>query len=424
MGEGSTNQVVTFGCRLNHYESAMIQSLSKAAGIEDAIFINTCSVTAEAERQACQAIRKLRRERPEASIIVTGCAAHIRPDFFASMPEVNMVLGNQDKMKIASYIKFQEQTAPRVLVNDITSIHETAEHMVTGFDGRSRAFVQVQNGCDHRCTFCIIPYGRGPSRSVPLGEILQQVETLYQNGYKEFVFTGIDLTAYGLDLPGQPRLGNILQRLLKLAPYIERIRLSSLDPVEVDDDLWYLIENEPKLLPHLHLSLQAGDDMVLKRMKRRHLSHDIKDFCERVRNTHPNISLGADVIAGFPTETDEMFQNTYQLLEDCRIPLLHVFPYSARSGTPAARMPQVPKKIVKERAAELRKLGEKNFQKFCEHWVGQAVFALVEQKQEDVFLGKTDHYLPVCIESNHIQENSIVNVKIKGLNKHGLYGTV
>ena len=322
--------IVTFGCRLNAYESEVMRSHATAAGLTDAVIVNTCAVTAEAERQARQTIRRLRRERPSAEIIVTGCAAQIDPAAFAAMPEVDRVLGNIEKLQAESW----GATEARVAVADIMTVTEIAGHLSAGFDGKARAFVQVQNGCDHRCTFCIIPFGRGPARSVPIGVIAAEVKRLVAVGFREIVLTGVDLTSYGPDLPGQPTLGQMVRRLLAAAPELGRLRLSSLDPVEIDDDLWRLIEQEERLMPHLHLSVQAGDDTILKRMKRRHSRADAVAVCARARALRPGIALGADLIAGFPTETDEMFENSLALVAECDLAYLHVFPYSARRGTP------------------------------------------------------------------------------------------
>ena len=384
-------EVITFGCRLNTYESEVMRGHAAAAGMNNAIIINSCAVTNEAERQARQAVRKARRDHPEAKIIVTGCAAQTNPDQFAKMPEVDQILGNLEKLEPHS---FGLEQSERVQVNDIMSAKETAGHLIEGFDGRARAFLQIQNGCDHRCTFCIIPYGRGNSRSVPLGAIVEQARALTQNGYKEFVLTGVDITAYGEDLPGRPTLGQMCRRLLNAVPQIERLRLSSLDPVEVDDDLWRLIESEPRLMPHLHISLQAGDDMVLKRMKRRHLRKDVYDFVEKARKLRPEVVFGADIIAGFPTESDEMAENSVRLIEECNIVYLHVFPYSARPGTPAAKMPQVPGDIRKTRAATLRQAGEINLSRFLETLVGTKQSILVENETT----GRTLHYAPVNLD--------------------------
>lgn len=393
--------VVTFGCRLNTYESQVMKDLGQQAGLTNSIIINTCAVTAEAERQAKQTIRRLRREHPEAEIIVTGCASQINPTHYADMPEVSRVIGNDEKMKLSSYLKDKDHE--RILVNDIMTVRETAGHLVSGFEGKARAFVQVQNGCDHRCTFCTIPYGRGNSRSVPIGEIVAQVRSLIHSGYQEIVMTGVDITAYGADLPGAPALGQMIRRLLALVPELGRLRLSSLDPVEMDDELWQLIGQEPRLLPHLHMSLQAGDDMILKRMKRRHLRADAVAFCEKARLLRPDVVFGADLIAGFPTETEEMFENTLRSIDDCGLTFLHVFPYSSRPGTPASRMPSVPGPIVKKRAALLRQKGEEAVHQFYKSCVGQEIQFLVESKEKahdsNIVRGKTDHFAPIHLET-------------------------
>jgi threonylcarbamoyladenosine tRNA methylthiotransferase MtaB len=414
--------VVTFGCRLNTYESEVMKDLGRQAGLSNAIIINTCAVTAEAERQAKQTIRRLRRENPDVEIIVTGCASQINPASYADMVEVNRVIGNDEKMKLSSYLKDKDHT--RILVNDIMSVRETAGHLVAGFEGKARAFVQVQNGCDHRCTFCTIPYGRGNSRSVALGEIVEQVRTLVHTGYQEIVMTGVDITAYGSDLPGQPTLGQMIRRVLALVPELKRLRLSSLDPVEMDDDLWQLIGNEIRLLPHLHLSLQAGDDMILKRMKRRHLRADAIGFCEKARALRPDVVFGADLIAGFPTETNEMFENTLRTIEDCGLTYLHVFPYSSRPGTPASRMPAVPRTIVKERAALLRKKGEEVLQEFYQSCVGKETNVLVESSDHNITRGKTDHFAPIELETTQEYAiGSVMKVLVEGAMPNGLKGT-
>jgi threonylcarbamoyladenosine tRNA methylthiotransferase MtaB len=381
--------VVTFGCRLNIYESEVMKNHAAAAGLSDTIIFNTCAVTAEAEKQARQAIRRARREHPHKRIVVTGCAAQVHPDDFAAMPEVSAVIGNQEKMTAAPYLNLDTQ---RAQVNDIMSVKETAGHLVASFDGKARAFVQVQNGCNHRCTFCIIPYGRGNSRSVPMGEIATQVRTLVEAGYNEVVFTGVDISDYGKDLPGTPTLGQMIRRVLALVPELPRLRISSIDAVEVDEDLYRLMAEEPRLMPHLHVSLQAGDDMVLKRMKRRHLRHDIIQFCEKVRTLRPDMVFGADIIAAFPTETDEMFKNTLRLVEEVNLTYLHVFPYSARSGTPAARMPQVPVPTRKARAALLRTAGEKQIAKHLAAQVGKQLQIVVEQNG---LSGHSETFAPV-----------------------------
>tara|TARA_R110002050_G_scaffold57442_3_gene129537 strand:+ start:1703 stop:2947 length:1245 start_codon:yes stop_codon:yes gene_type:complete len=406
------NQIVTFGCRLNIYESEVMREVSDQAGLEGAIIFNTCAVTSEAERQARQAIRKARRENPDKKIIVTGCAAQINPDLYGNMPEVDQVLGNHEKMKADS---FSPTNTKKILVNDIMSVKETATHLVTSFDGRTRAFVEVQNGCDHRCTFCTIPYGRGNSRSVPMGLIAEQVQKLVKEGFTEVILTGVDVTSYGGDLPGTPTLGQMMKRLLAHVPNLKRLRLSSLDPVEVDTDLFNLIEHEPRFMPHLHISLQAGDDMILKRMKRRHLRQDVIDFCQKVRKMRPDAAFGADVIAGFPTETDAMFENTRQLIAECEIAYMHVFPYSPRPGTPAARMPQVGKAIAKERAGILRDVGQVNLDKLLRSMIGSTQNILVENDD----LGRCENFAHVILPFKG-QLNQIVRGKIIGVQDNKL----
>ncbi|MCH7539248.1 MAG: tRNA (N(6)-L-threonylcarbamoyladenosine(37)-C(2))-methylthiotransferase MtaB [Proteobacteria bacterium] len=407
-------EIITFGCRLNAYESEVIRGLARRAGLADAVIVNTCAVTAEAERQARQAIRRARRARPGAKIIVTGCAAQINPRAFAAMPEVDRVLGNEDKLRIESFCADLDEP---VLVSDIMAVKETAGHLIQGFEGRARAFVQVQQGCDHRCTFCIIPYGRGPSRSVPVGRVVAQVRTLLANGYREVVLTGVDLTAYGLDLPGRPSLGSMVRRLLAQVPELERLRLSSLDPVEMDRELIRLIAEEPRLMPHLHLSLQAGDDMILKRMKRRHSRADAVHLCARIRRLRPDVVFGADLIAGFPTETEAAFQNTLSLIEDCGLTWLHVFPYSERPGTPAARMPQVPVPVRKARAARLRAAGEAALGRFLESRVGTQAQVLVEKEE----LGRSEHFAPVRLDRS-AEPGTVVRARIIGAADGGLLG--
>ncbi len=378
-------EIITFGCRLNAYESEVMRGHARAAGLDTAVIVNTCAVTAEAERQARQAIRRARRRHPAAPIIVTGCAAQIDPEAYAAMPEVSRVLGNTEKLD-PEY--FKTGNAPRLAVNDIMAARDTAAHLISGFDGRARAFVQVQQGCDHRCTFCTIPYGRGPSRSVPVGAIVTQVRELVANGHLEVVLTGVDITDYGKDLPGRPSLGQLARRLLSLVPELARLRLSSLDSFEIDEALLQLIAEEERLMPHLHLSVQAGADLVLKRMKRRHSSADVIELCRRVRQTRPDIVFGADLIAGFPTESEEMFQRTLDLVDECGLTWLHVFPYSERPGTPAARMPQVPMSVRRERAARLREAGTAAENGFLESRIGTTANVLIEQSGE----GRTEHY--------------------------------
>jgi threonylcarbamoyladenosine tRNA methylthiotransferase MtaB len=386
-------QVVTFGCRLNAYESEAIRARASAAGLHNAVVVNTCAVTAEAVRQSRQAIRKLRRANANTTIIVTGCAAQTEPHTYAAMPEVDLVLGNHEKLRRESYADFGVGESERVRVNDIFSVRETAAQFVDSFDGRARAFLQVQNGCDHRCTFCIIPYGRGNSRSVPMGSVVEEARRLTARGFGEIVLTGVDLTAYGSDLPGTPTLGQLCAKLLKLLPGIRRLRLSSIDSVEADLDLLHLIADEERLAPHFHLSVQSGDDLILKRMKRRHSRRDVIGFCETVRRVRPDAAFGADLIAGFPTETEEMFHNTLKLVDDAGFAYLHVFPFSARNGTPAARMPQVPKPAAKERAAMLRLKGAAVLAGRLHSLIGTEQVILVEKSG----LGRTACFAPVEI---------------------------
>ena len=375
----SSVDILTLGCRLNSYESEVMRGHAEAAGLQEAVIVNTCAVTAEAVRQARQTIRRARRERPTASIIVTGCAAQIDPTSFAEMPEVTRVIGNGEKMKAETFagLDFLADTA-RVQVNDIMSVREVAAHLVDGLDGRARAFVQVQTGCDHRCTFCIIPYGRGNSRSVPAGEVVDQVKRLVATGHYEIVLTGVDLTSWGADLPNAPKLGNLVARILKLVPDLKQLRLSSIDAIEIDEPLFEALAHEPRIAPHLHLSFQSGDDMILKRMKRRHSRQDAIDLCMRLRAARPEMAFGADLIAGFPTETDEMFANTLASVDACGIDYLHVFPYSPRPGTPAAKMPQVARDVVKARAARLRVKGAERLAQRLHLHVGKTAMALVE----------------------------------------------
>jgi threonylcarbamoyladenosine tRNA methylthiotransferase MtaB len=369
--------IITFGCRLNAYESEVIRARAAKDGLSDAVVFNTCAVTNEAVRQARQAIRKARRERPNARLIVTGCAAQIDPKAFADMAEVDQVLGNAEKTQAGAYADGSD--APRVRVNDIMSVRETAGHLIDGLQGRARAYVEVQNGCDHRCTFCIIPFGRGASRSAAAGEVVEQVRRLTAKGYNEVVLTGVDITSWGSDLPGAPTLGQLVARILKLVPELPRLRLSSIDAAEIDADLMRCLAEEPRLAPHLHLSLQAGDDMILKRMKRRHSRADALRLIADVRAVRPDVAFGADLIAGFPTETEAMFANTLALIEDANLSFLHVFPFSARPDTPAARMPQVNGKTIKTRAERLRAAGEAALARHLQHQIGRTVSALVER---------------------------------------------
>jgi threonylcarbamoyladenosine tRNA methylthiotransferase MtaB len=392
--------VVTFGCRLNACESEVIRRHAAAAELPDTIVVNTCAVTAEAVRQSRQAIRRLKRERPQARVVVTGCAAQAAPQAFAAMPEVALVLGNEEKMSAAAWrarrSTLEQATiaaGEKVAVDDIMAVKETAAHPVDGLEGRARAFVQVQNGCDHRCTFCIIPYGRGNSRSVPMGEVVSQVRRLCGRGYREIVLTGVDLTSYGAGLPGAPRLGTLVKQILKHVPELERLRLSSIDSVEADRDLVDAFANDARLMPHLHLSLQAGDDLILKRMKRRHLRADAVAFCEQMRRLRPDVVFGGDLIAGFPTESEDMFSRSLALVDECGLTHLHVFPFSPRPGTPAARMPQLPREIVKERARRLRRKGEAALRRHLDAEVGRTRRVLVESPT----LGRTEHYTRIAL---------------------------
>jgi threonylcarbamoyladenosine tRNA methylthiotransferase MtaB len=401
-----TVDILTFGCRLNAYESEVMRG--HATALSDTIIVNTCAVTAEAERQARQAIRRAHRERPDARIVVTGCAAQIDPSAWAALPGVARVLGNEDKLRPESWAPGAASA-----VSDIMAARETAAHLVTEFAGRSRAFVQVQQGCDHRCTFCVIPFGRGPSRSVPIGAVVEQVRALVAAGYNEVVLTGVDITSYGPDLPGAPTLGQMARRLLALVPELPRLRLSSLDPNEIDADLWRLIAEEPRLMPHLHLSLQAGSDLILKRMKRRHLRADGLAVVRRARDLRPGIAIGADLIAGFPTETDALFAETLAFVEETEIPFLHVFPYSERPGTPAARMPPVPKPVRRDRATRLRTVGAANAGRFYAAQVGAVASVLTESGEA----GHTEHFAPVRITAT---PGRLMRARITGADDAGL----
>jgi threonylcarbamoyladenosine tRNA methylthiotransferase MtaB len=412
-------EVVTFGCRLNTSESEVMQKLAAEAGLADAIVINTCAVTAEATRQARQTIRRLKRENPAAKIVVTGCAAQTEPGMFAGMAEVDRVIGNDEKMKAEAWGEmraalsrgpdFGIATTEKVAVNDIMAVREQALHLVDGLTGRSRAFVQVQNGCDHRCTFCIIPFGRGNSRSVPMGEVVAQVRRLAENGYREVVLTGVDITSYGQGLPGEPKLGALTKAILKHVPELERLRISSIDSVEADKDLFDVIADEPRFMPHLHLSLQAGDDMVLKRMKRRHLRADAIAFCDQVKRLRPDMVFGADIIAGFPTETEEMFSRSLDIVEECDLTHLHVFPFSPRPGTPAARMPQVARDQVKERAKRLRMRGEQALRGHLDGMVGRTFRVLTETRD----MGRTEHFTPVRLNAP-VEPGIILELTVTG----------
>jgi threonylcarbamoyladenosine tRNA methylthiotransferase MtaB len=387
--------VITFGCRLNAAESEVIRREAERAGFADTVVINTCAVTTEAVRQARQAIRALRRRRPQAKIIVTGCAAQTEPQTFIGMAEADRVIGNTEKLSAAGWAKaraaFDVEGSPKAIVNDIMAVKETAAHLVDGFAGRARAFVQVQNGCDHRCTFCIIPFGRGNSRSVPIGAVVEDVCRLVDNGYREIVLTGVDITGYGADLPGAPKLGTLVKQILKHVPELERLRLSSIDSVEADRDLLDAVAGEARLMPHLHLSLQSGDDLILKRMNRRHSRAEAIAFCRMVRQLRPDMVFGADLIAGFPTESDDMFRRSLDLVEQCGLTYLHVFPFSPRPGTPAARVPQIDRSIVKERARRLRACGALALTRHLDGEVGKARRVLVESRRD----GRTEQFTAV-----------------------------
>lgn len=407
-------KVITFGCRLNTYESEVMRNHAQLQELNNAIIINTCAVTNEAERQARQAIRKAKRENPNAFIIVTGCSAQINPDTYGTMPEVDRVLGNHEKMDFKS---FQPQGITKVHVQDIMTVKETAHHLISGMEERVRAFIQIQNGCDHRCTFCTIPFGRGNNRSVPIGEIARQVELLNEQGCPEIVFTGVDITDYGKDLPGSPSLGHMMRRVFNHTPTLQRLRLSSVDPSELDEEAFYLISSESRIMPHIHISLQAGDDMILKRMKRRHLRTDVIDFCKKMRQARPDVVFGADIIAGFPTETEDMFANTIRLLEECDITFLHVFPYSAKKGTPAARMPQVSPTIIKNRAQQLRALGIHQQRKYFHSRVNHIETLLLETPLK----GHTNYYAPVRLPQPY-EGKALIQAKITGYTDTHLIG--
>ncbi|GAB4355351.1 MAG: tRNA (N(6)-L-threonylcarbamoyladenosine(37)-C(2))-methylthiotransferase MtaB [Oricola sp.] len=410
-------EIVTFGCRLNTYESEVMRRETEAAGLGGlaggAIVFNTCAVTGEAVRQARQAIRRARRENPHARIIVTGCAAQTEPASFGEMPEVDLVIGNDDKLKAQSYRALPEfgiNQFEKVRVNDIFDVTETAAHMVDAIEGRARAFVQVQNGCDHRCTFCIIPYGRGNSRSVPMGAAVDQVRRLAANGYREVVLTGVDLTSYGPDLPGSPTLGRLVRAILRAVPELDRLRLSSIDSVEADDELMEAIATETRLMPHFHLSLQHGDNLILKRMKRRHSREDSIAFCETVRRLRPDAAFGADIIAGFPTETEDHFENTLRIVEECGLAHLHVFPFSPREGTPAARMPQLPRDVVKDRARRLRAAADAAWARHAARLAGTRQDVLVERDN----IGRAADFSLVRIAGAGVVPGEIVPVTVDG----------
>ena len=414
----STRIFSNHGCRLNMYETEAMKKLSFKAGLDQAVIINTCAVTSKAVRKAKQDIRKLRRENPEAKLIVTGCAAQIEPKTFSQMTEVDVVIGNSEKMKSSTWDNLANKlnTEP-IQVDDIMSITETAGHLIDGFGTRSRAYVQVQNGCDHRCTFCIIPYGRGNSRSVPAGVVVDQIKQLVDSGYAEIVLTGVDMTSWGNDLPSTPKLGDLVMRILKLVPDLQRLRISSIDSIEVDPALMEAIATEPRLMPHLHLSLQHGDNIILKRMKRRHLREDAIKFTQDALRFRPDMTFGADIIAGFPTETDTHFENSMKLVAECNLTWLHIFPYSIRKGTPAARMPQVNGKLIKRRAAQLREAGKLGVKRHLQLQVGQNHQVLIEKP----YMGRTQQFAEVTFEKPQV-EGKIVSTLIKSATEVQLQG--
>jgi threonylcarbamoyladenosine tRNA methylthiotransferase MtaB len=409
MSDKQDIEIVTFGCRLNSYESEVMRAHAHAAGLADAVIVNTCAVTAEAVRQARQAIRKARRARPGAKIVVTGCAAQIDPARFADM-DVDHVIGNQEKLEARTFAGLGLEDTERVAVNDIMSVRETAGHLIEGFGNRARAYVQIQNGCDHRCTFCIIPFGRGPSRSVPAGEVVAQVRRLVENGYAEIVLTGVDITAYGADLPGGMTLGRLVRTVLKLVPELPRLRLSSIDSVEADPMLVAAIVEEERLMPHLHLSLQSGDDLTLKRMKRRHARADSVRFCDDIRRVRPDVVFGADLIAGFPTETEAMFRNSLALVDDCGLTFLHVFPFSAREGTPAALMPQVNGAVIQRRASELREKGVTALKVHLERAKGRRIQVLMENNAQ----GRAADFTPVRLAAAAGEAGTLLEAVVAG----------
>jgi threonylcarbamoyladenosine tRNA methylthiotransferase MtaB len=411
-------KVISFGCRLNSFESEVSKKLAEEAGLDGAVIVNTCAVTAEAVRQARQAIRKVRREQPGAKIIVTGCAAQIEPASFAAMVEADHVIGNNEKTSAATFLEIAGGELARVKVNDIASVREAAPHMVAGLGGRTRAYVEVQNGCDHRCTFCVIPYGRGPSRSVPAGDAVRQIRLLAEQGYREVVLTGVDLTSYGGGLPGEMTLGRLVRTILKLVPELPRLRLSSIDTIEADRDLIAAFAEEERLMPHLHLSLQSGDNMILKRMKRRHSREDAIRFCETMRELRPGMVFGADLIAGFPTEEEAMFANTLQLADECGISFMHVFPFSARPKTPAARMPQLDRGLVRERAAILRNKASERLTGHLKDQQDKVFEVLIERSS----LGRTPGFTEIEIAGERLGQGAIVKARATGLANSRLIG--
>jgi threonylcarbamoyladenosine tRNA methylthiotransferase MtaB len=415
----SSPDVISLGCRLNTYESEVIRSAAQSSGLENTVIFNTCAVTAEAVRQARQLIRRTKASHPGSRLIVTGCAAQIDPQMFAAMPEVDMVLGNAEKLSCEAYRDFGLARHERVRVNSLAQLRKIAPHMVDGFRGHSRAFVQIQNGCDHRCTFCIIPHARGPSRSIAMGAVVEELRRLIDRGYSEVVLTGVDITSYGADLPGKPTLGRLVLKILTALPHLARLRLSSIDSIEADEHLFHAFADEPRLMPHIHLSLQSGDDLILKRMRRRHRASDSVAFCRKLRRLRPEIVFGADLIAGFPTETDAMFENTLRHIDDCGLTYLHVFPFSARPGTPAARMPQLNGGIIAMRAASLRRKADRLLGKFFEGELGKKRRVLTERGNR----GRTEHYAPVGF-STPVEPGNLVTAAITAIDSNRLIAKV
>ena len=402
--------VITFGCRLNSFDSQVIKEKINSKKFKNIFFINTCAVTKEAEKQAKKKIRKLKRENPKSKIIVTGCSAQINPSNYKKMDEVDLILGNEEKFKFEKYLNLLNNNSPNIVVNDIMTVKETANHFIKGFDKKSRAFIQIQTGCDHRCTFCIIPFGRGNSRSVPVTKICKQIKILLNKGFKEIVLTGVDLTSYGNDLYDKPNLGKLVKEILKKVKNLERLRLSSLDAIEIDKNLIDIINHEERLMPHLHLSIQSGDNTILKRMKRRHSREDVINLCNNIKKFRNNIVFGADIIAGFPTETNEMFLNSKKILNECDLTYLHIFPYSNRPDTPASKMPQIPNKIIKERAKILRLEGNKIMQRFLKKQINKKHKVLFESETE----GHSENFVPIKILTKH-KIGEIVEVRGKNV---------
>ena len=407
--------VITFGCRLNSFDSQVIKEKINSKKFKNIFFINTCAVTKEAEKQAKKKIRKLKRENPKSKIIVTGCSAQINPANYKKMDEVDLILGNEEKFKFEKYLNLLNNNSPNIVVNDIMTVKETANHFIEGFDKKSRAFIQIQTGCDHRCTFCIIPFGRGNSRSVPVTKICKQIKILLNKGFKEIVLTGVDLTSYGNDLYDKPNLGKLVKEILKKVKNLERLRLSSLDAIEIDKNLIDIINHEERLMPHLHLSIQSGDNTILKRMKRRHSREDVINLCNNLKKFRSNIVFGADIIAGFPTETNEMFLNSKKILNECDLTYLHIFPYSNRPDTPASKMPQIPNKIIKERAKILRLEGNKIMQRFLKKQINKKHKVLFESETE----GHSENFVPIKILTKHkigeiaeVRGENVINGKL------------